>query len=201
MCLQTRLGGYARSFLSARLGILAMLLLVTMSLNAAEDVAPDSYRLKAGDIVAVSVWQEPGLEQLVLVRPDGGISFPLAGDLTASGMTVGDLANALREKLKKYISDPVVTVTLQELPGKRIYILGRVNKPGDFPLVTRDISVMQALAMAGGLTPFADEKRIKVLRKIGGKEQSIPFNYKKVRQGDALEQNITLQAGDVIVVP
>ena len=170
-------------------------------LGAPEDSVGNSYRLKPGDIVAVSVWQEPGLEQLVLVRPDGGISFPLAGDLIASGMTVGELANELRSKLKKFISDPVVTVTLQEIPGNRIYILGRVNKPGDFPLVTRDITVMQALAMAGGLTPFADERKIKVLRKVSGKEQSIPFNYKQVRQGESLEQNIVLQAGDVIVVP
>ncbi|WP_242471039.1 polysaccharide biosynthesis/export family protein [Thiocystis violacea] len=164
-------------------------------------IAPDSYRLQAGDIVAVSVWQEPGLEQLVLVRPDGGISFPLAGDLQAAGLTVGGLTLELKEKLKKYISDPVVTVTLQEIPGNRIYILGRVNKPGDFPLVTRDITVMQALAMAGGLTPFADEKKIKVLRTIDGLQRSIPFNYNKVRRGQDLEQNIRLLSGDVIVVP
>ncbi|WP_245232249.1 polysaccharide biosynthesis/export family protein [Thiorhodococcus minor] len=168
---------------------------------ADDGLAPESYRLRPGDIVAVSVWQEPGLEQLVLVRPDGGISFPLAGDLNAAGLTVRDLSAALKERLKKYISDPVVTVTLQEIPGNRIYVIGRVNKPGDFPLVTRGVTVMQALAMAGGLTPFADESKIKVLRKVAGTERSIPFDYKKVRRGQSLEQNIALQAGDVIVVP
>lgn len=166
-----------------------------------EGLAPESYQLRPGDIVAVSVWQEPGLEQLVLVRPDGGISFPLAGDLNAAGLTVRELSTALKERLTKYISDPVVTVTLQEIPGNRIYVIGRVNKPGDFPLVTRGVTVMQALAMAGGLTPFADESKIKVLRKVAGTERSIPFDYKKVRRGEALEQNIALQAGDVIVVP
>ncbi|WP_242482265.1 polysaccharide biosynthesis/export family protein [Thiocystis violacea] len=181
--------------------MMLVFLLTALGLHAEEISVPESYRLKSGDIVAVSVWQEPGLEQLVLVRPDGGISFPLAGDLTAAGLTVGELSAELKQKLKKYISDPVVTVTLQEIPGNRIYIIGRVNKPGDFPLVTRDISVMQALAMAGGLTPFADERKIKVLRKINGKEQSISFDYKQVRKGQNLDQNITLQAGDVIVVP
>ena len=185
-------------------GLLTITMLLSVDLLAAEppeSIAPDSYKLRPGDIVAVSVWQEPGLEQLVLVRPDGGISFPLAGDLQAAGLTVGGLSLTLKEKLKKYISDPVVTVTLQEIPGNRVYILGRVNKPGDFPLVTRDITVMQALAMAGGLTPFADEKKIKVLRTVDGTQRPIAFDYNKVRRGLSLEQNIVLQAGDVIVVP
>ena len=185
-------------------GLLTITMLLSVDLLAAEppeSIAPDSYKLRPGDIVAVSVWQEPGLEQLVLVRPDGGISFPLAGDLQAAGLTVGGLSLTLKEKLKKYISDPVVTVTLQEIPGNRVYILGRVNKPGDFPLVTRDITVIQALAMAGGLTPFADEKKIKVLRTVDGTQRPIAFDYNKVRRGLSLEQNIVLQAGDVIVVP
>ena len=168
---------------------------------AAEPTSPAGYRLQAGDIVAVSVWQEPGLEQLVLVRPDGGISFPLAGDLEAAGATIDELSQRLRERLKKYISEPVVTVTLQEIPGNRVYVLGRVNKPGDFPLVTRDITVIQALAMAGGLTPFADEKKIQVLRTIDGRQRSIPFDYRRIRRGQGLEQNIPLRAGDVILVP
>lgn len=172
-----------------------------LGLLAAEVLPSAGYRLQAGDIVAVSVWQEPGLEQLVLVRPDGGISFPLAGDLEAAGLTIDELSHSLRERLRKYISEPVVTVTLQEIPGNRVYVLGRVNKPGDFPLVTRDITVIQALAMAGGLTPFADEKKIQVLRTTDGKPQSIPFDYRRIRRGEGLEQNIPLRAGDVILVP
>lgn len=183
---------------------LVLLLFVGLSplgLTLAEPLPPAGYRLQAGDIVAVSVWQEPGLEQLVLVRPDGGISFPLAGDLPAAGLTIDELSDQLRERLKKYISDPVVTVTLQEIPGNRVYVLGRVNKPGDFPLVTRDITVIQALAMAGGLTPFADEKKIQVLRTTDGKPQSITVDYRRIRRGEGLEQNIPLRAGDVILVP
>lgn len=192
----------ARPWLSGLSWGLLVSFLATAAIPALADRAvPEGYRLQPGDIVAVSVWQEPGLEQLVLVRPDGGISFPLAGDLKAAGSTIEGLAQALKDRLRKYISDPVVTVTLQEIPGNRIYVLGRVNKPGDFPLVTRDITVMQALAMAGGLTPFADEKHINVLRTENGKQRSIPFNYKDIRRGKALEQNIVLEAGDVIVVP
>jgi polysaccharide biosynthesis/export protein len=174
---------------------------ISATVFAAEVVEPQGYKLQPGDIVAVSVWQEPALEQLVLVRPDGGVSFPLAGDLKASGLTVAELSIAIKQRLKKFISDPVVTVTLQEIPGNRIYVIGRVNKPGDFPIVTRDTTVMQALAMAGGLTPFAEEKHIMVLRTENGAQRSIPFDYKKVRKGEALTQNINLQAGDVVVVP
>lgn len=181
--------------------VILSLSLLSLGLPAAETAPPSGYRLQAGDIVAVSVWQEPGLEQLVLVRPDGGISFPLAGDLNAAGLTIDELSERLTERLKKYIAEPVVTVTLQEIPGNRVYILGRVNKPGDFPLVTRDITVIQALAMAGGLTPFADEKKIRILRTVDGKQTSLPFNYKRIRRGEGLEQNIPLRAGDVILVP
>ncbi|MFD2110872.1 polysaccharide biosynthesis/export family protein [Thiorhodococcus fuscus] len=187
--------------LGLSLGLLVSFMITATIPALADRAVPEGYRLQAGDIVAVSVWQEPGLEQLVLVRPDGGISFPLAGDLNASGLTIEELTEALKKRLKKYISDPVVTVTLQEIPGNRIYVMGRVNKPGDFPLVTRDVTVIQALAMAGGLTPFADEKHIKVLRTENGGQRSIPFNYKDIRRGKALEQNIMLEAGDVIVVP
>lgn len=194
-------GTRSSTLFTIRFGLILALLSMAVGVSADEGIASESYRLKPGDIVAVSVWQEPGLEQLVLVRPDGGISFPLAGDLNAAGLTIGELSAELKRKLKKYISDPVVTVTLQEIPGNRIYIIGRVNKPGDFPLVTRGITVMQALAMAGGLTPFADERKIKILRTVDGKERSIPFDYKEIRKGKALEQNISLQAGDVIVVP
>ncbi|EGV33736.1 polysaccharide export protein [Thiorhodococcus drewsii AZ1] len=201
MALLNRSGISRSRVLELSLGLL-VLFVITVAMPAQADRAvPEGYRLQAGDIVAVSVWQEPGLEQLVLVRPDGGISFPLAGDLKASGLTVEELNQALKKRLKKYISDPVVTVTLQEIPGNRIYVMGRVNKPGDFPLVTRDVTVVQALAMAGGLTPFADEKHIKVLRTENGRQRSILFNYKDIRRGQALEQNIMLQAGDVIVVP
>lgn len=158
------------------------------------------YGLQPGDIISVSVWQDPALNQLVMVRPDGGISFPLAGDLKAEGHTVSELTAALVQRLSVYIPDAVVTVSLQEIPGNRIYILGRVNKPGDF-VIARDVTIMQALAMAGGLTPFANESQIKVLRYQNGQQLTLPFNYKQVERGHHLAQDVLLQAGDVIVVP
>ena len=166
-----------------------------------EGIVDPGYKLRPGDVVAVSVWQEPGLEQLVLVRPDGGMSFPLAGDLQAEGLTVEQLAASIKKKLTRFIPDPVVTVTLQEIPGNRIYVLGRVNEPGDFPIISRDVTVMQALSMAGGLTPFAKEREIRVLRQVGGKEQSYPFDYKRAMRGEGADQAIRLQPGDVVIVP
>jgi polysaccharide biosynthesis/export protein len=179
----------------------AALILTSASVVGQGGVADVGYQLRPGDVVAVSVWQEPGLEQLVLVRPDGGVSFPLAGDLRAEGLTVDELAGSIKAKLTRFIPNPVVTVTLQEIPGNRIFVVGRVNNPGDFPIISRDVTVMQALSMAGGLTPFAKERDIRVLRQVDGKEQSFPFDYKKAIRGDAAQQAIMLQPGDVVVVP
>jgi polysaccharide biosynthesis/export protein len=165
------------------------------------DVAGAGYQLRPGDVVAVSVWQEPGLEQLVLVRPDGGVSFPLAGDLKAEGLTVDELAASIKAKLTRFIPNPVVTVTLQEIPGNRIFVIGRVNSPGDFLIISRDVTVMQALSMAGGLTPFAKDREIRVLRQVDGREQSYPFDYRQAVRGEGGQQAITLQPGDVVVVP
>jgi polysaccharide export outer membrane protein len=178
----------------------SMAVLVSGS-TVAQGVGDTGYQLRPGDVVAVSVWQEPGLEQLVLVRPDGGISFPLAGDLPAEGLTVEQLAANIRKKLVRFIPDPVVTVTLQEIPGNRIYVLGRVNNPGDFPIISRDVTVMQALSLAGGLTPFAKEREIRVLRQVDGKEQAFPFDYRRAARGEGSDQAIMLQPGDVVIVP
>ena len=160
----------------------------------------DGYGLQPGDVIRVSVWREEQLDQGVLVRPDGGISFPLAGDLNAEGKTIDEVTQEIAQKLSEFIPNPVVTVSLQENSGNRIYVTGRVNQPGVF-LVNRPIDIMQALSMAGGLTPFADRDAIKVLRREGGGQRAIPFNYKKVQKGQALQQNIMLQAGDTLVVP
>ena len=158
------------------------------------------YVIQPGDVLLVSVWREPDLQQTILVRPDGGISFPLAGDLTAAGQTVSQLTETLAGKISKYIPSPVVTVTLQENLGNRIYVTGRVSKPGVY-LINQYVDVLQAISMAGGLTPFAERGKIKILRRENGAEQVIPFNYKQVEKGQALEQNILLRPGDTIVVP
>lgn len=164
-------------------------------------VPPDpGYGLEPGDIVRISVWREEALDQGVLVRPDGGISFPLAGELQAEGKTIDELTQEITDRLAPYIDNPVVTTSLQQNDGNRIYVTGRVNKPGVF-LVNRPVDVMQALSMAGGLTPFADKNGITVLRRQGNKQVTIPFDYKQVRKGTELQQNIVLQAGDTLIVP
>jgi len=160
----------------------------------------DSYGLEPGDIVRISVWREEALDQGVLVRPDGGISFPLAGEVNAEGKTIPEVTDEIAQRLAEYIPNPVVTVSLQQNDGNRIYVTGRVNQPGVF-LVNRPVDIMQALSMAGGLTPFADKDAITILRRQGNTQIAIPFNYKKVQKGQDLAQNIVLQAGDTLVVP
>jgi polysaccharide export outer membrane protein len=158
------------------------------------------YVLEPGDIIGISVWREPDLQDTVLVRPDGGISFPLAGEMDAEGKTIAEVSQDLTQRLEEFIPDPVVTVSLQQMEGNRVYVTGRVNQPGAFVL-TRPVDVMQALSMAGGLSPFADKDAIKVLRRSGGRQIAIPFNYKAVQKGEGLRQNILLQAGDTLIVP
>jgi polysaccharide biosynthesis/export protein len=163
-----------------------------------QDVA---YTVKPGDTLVVSVWKEPDLQGPVLVRPDGMFSFPLAGQMDARNKTVGELQQELTTKLKKYISDPVVTVSIQEIKGNKVYVIGQVQKPGDF-VVNPRVDVMQALSMAGGATPFAALGDIMILRRTDtGQQQALPFKYTDVVRGRNLQQNIILQAGDVVVVP
>ncbi len=159
------------------------------------------YTIQPGDVLAISVWKEPDLQQdNVVVRPDGGISFPLVGDIQAGDRTVPQLSDMISQRLQRYIPDPVVTVSLRKMTGNRIYVLGRVHHPGDF-MANRPLSVVQALALAGGLTPYADAEAIRVLRGTGAHQQSLPFNYRDVVRGQKLEQNIVLQPGDVVLVP
>lgn len=158
------------------------------------------YLIQAGDVLLVSVWKEEDLQQDLVVRPDGMFSFPLVGEIVAKGNTVEQVRASVAEKIENYIPDPVVTVTLRQSLGNRIFVLGKVNRPGEFPL-TQDMDVMQALALGGGMATFADEKSISILRRENGVQTAIPFNYKEVQYGRALEQNILLNAGDIVVVP
>ncbi len=168
----------------------------------ARPTAPDgAYTVKPGDVLQISVWKEPDLQGPVLVRPDGQFSFPLAGQMDARGKSVQELQQMVTDKLRKYISDPVVTVSVQEIKGNKVYVIGQVNKPGDF-VVNPRVDVMQALSMAGGTTPFAALGDIMILRRTdAGQQQALPFRYTDVVRGRNLDQNITLQAGDVVVVP
>jgi polysaccharide biosynthesis/export protein len=163
--------------------------------------ADAAYTVKPGDTLTISVWKEPDLQGPVLVRPDGMFSFPLAGQMDARNKTVAELQQELTTKLKKYISDPVVTVSIQEIKGNKVYVIGQVQKPGDF-VVNPRVDVMQALSMAGGTTPFAALGDIMILRRNdAGQQQALPFKYTDVIRGRNLQQNIMLQAGDVVVVP
>ena len=180
-----------------KLLILIGLCLTLLSLQA---VANDKYLLQPGDILEISVWKEPDLQREVLVHPDGRISFPLVGSIMAKGRTVQTVNSSIASRLEKYIPDPVVTVNLKQMSGNRIYVVGKVLKPGEF-LTNRNVDVMQAIGMAGGLNPFAEGDEILILRRVGGAQKSIPFDYDKVVEGKDLTQNIVLKPGDVVVVP
>lgn len=148
----------------------------------------------------VSVWKEQDLQAEVLVRPDGGLSFPLAGEIQANGRTVEEVRAAIDERIRKFIPDAVVTVTVKTIGGNRVYVIGKVNRPGEFPF-SRPIDVMQALSLAGGTTPYAAVNDIRVLRRENGKQISIAFRYSDVERGRDLAQNIELHSGDTVVVP
>ena len=162
---------------------------------------PDSkeYILGAEDVLEVSVWKDENLSKEVVVRPDGKISFPLIGDIQASGLTAAQLQENITKKIAEYIPDARVTVMVLKVNSLKVYVLGKVAKPGEY-IVGKKINVMQALSMAGGLLPFADADEIVILRD-GSVKQEIKFDYNKVAKGKNPEQNIELMRGDVIVVP
>jgi polysaccharide export outer membrane protein len=166
------------------------------------DTPPEySYRIQPGDILAVTVWKEPDLQADVLVRSDGGISYPLAGDILVAHSTIEELRQELTRRLQKYIPEPVVTVAVKLMSGNRIYVVGKVNRPGEFPY-TKPLDVMQALSLAGGATPYAALDDIKILRRLeSGDTVSLAFRYSEVAKGEGLEQNVVLRSGDTVVVP
>jgi polysaccharide biosynthesis/export protein len=178
----------------------AVMIGLCLTLLSSSVLAGNGYSLQPGDILEVSVWKEPDLQREVLVRPDGGISFPLVGNVKTKNSTVQDVNKEITTRLAKYIPDPVVTVSLKQMLGNRVYVVGKVLKPGEF-LINRNVDVMQALSMAGGLNPFADGDEIMILRRINGVQKSIPFRYDSVVEGKDLAQNIVLKPGDVVVVP
>ncbi|MBU1691489.1 MAG: polysaccharide export protein [Gammaproteobacteria bacterium] len=162
--------------------------------------ADSGYQIGPEDVLEISVWKEDGLKKEALVRPDGGLTFPLIGEVHAAGKTALQLKKEIAQRLEKFIPDPVVSVSLLRVGGNKIYVIGKVTKPGEFP-AGRYVDVLQALSMAGGLTPFAAENGIKVIRKEEGKDIVFPFRYSDVKNGEDLEQNIQLKGGDVVVVP
>jgi len=159
-----------------------------------------NYVIGAQDVLDIDVWKEPELTRQVPVRPDGKISLPLLNDVQAAGLTPTKLADEIGDGLKKYITDPQVTVIVSAINSQRVYILGEVTRAGAYPLLP-GMTVLQALSSAGGFTEFANSKKIYVLRQDKGKQEKFPFNYKDVVNGKKTQENITLDAGDTIVVP
>ena len=173
----------------------------TANVTSETGKSDSEYIVQPGDILLISVWKEKELQGEVAVRPDGGLNFPLVGDIDASGKTVDQIKKDIATKLAKYVPDPVVMVAVKQSAGNKIYVVGKVNRPGDY-VANRNMDVMQALSMAGGPTPYASVNKIKILRRdSNGELRSIPFKYSRVEKGEDLDQNIILQGGDVVVVP
>jgi polysaccharide export outer membrane protein len=180
-----------------RLSFVGILCVLRSSLVLAQDAA---YTVQPGDVLKVSVWKEPQLQDPILIRPDGGFSFPLVGEVDGRGKTVAQLQAIMTQRLSKYISDPVVSVAVTEIHGNKVYVIGQVVKPGDF-VVNPRVDVVQALSMAGGMTAFASLSNIIILRRSGPTQTVLHFDYTDVAKGKKLEENIPLQSGDVVVVP
>lgn len=184
----------------AALAALILSAFVGLALPAYAQAAAD-YTLNAGDTLDVAVWKEDDLSKKdVIVRPDGKFSFPLAGEITAAGHTIAQIETDITNRLKPYIPDPVVSVAVKNLDGCRVYVIGQVTKPGSFVMNPR-YNVLQALSSAGGLTPFASANDIIILRGSGQGQSTLQFHYGEVTKGRSLNQNVLLEAGDVVVVP
>lgn len=163
-------------------------------------IAPPDYRIGPGDVLEISVWKDPALTRQVVVLPDGRVDFPLVGHFIAMGRTTRELKTEMESKLKRFIPEPILTVIVQQPNSMRIYVIGKVNRPGHFQL-SGNLNVMQALAMAGGLNTFAKANEIRIHREEGDHTMVYPFAYEKVSAGKQVEQNIVLHRGDVVVVP
>lgn len=161
---------------------------------------PKSYTPGPDDVLQISVWKEEALTREVIVRPDGSISFPLVGDIKVQDRSIDDIREELQGKIDEFAPGAPVSVVVIKVNSPRIYVMGKVLRPGVYPLTER-MTVTQALALAGGFTPFASRDDILLLREARGTTQTLPFDYDAVAKGKHLEQNVQLQRGDTIVVP
>ena len=182
---------------------LSVLLGLAVSAGPAVAQAPvqdSSYQIGPNDILNIFVWKETELTRDVTVMPDGKITYPLIGEITAQGMTASELKKVITDKLQSFVTAPEVTVIVKESRSQVVYTVGKLTKPGPYPLAP-GMTVMQALSAAGGFTEWADTKNIIIVRREGGKETQLRFNYKEYTSGEKLEQNILLKPGDTLVVP
>ena len=159
-----------------------------------------TYVIGPEDVIDVSVWKDAELTRIVPVRPDGKISLPLLNEMQAAGLTPPELQQQITQGLKKYMTDPIVTVIMNQINSQRVYITGEVTKAGAYPLLPQ-MTILQALSSAGGFTQFANMKKIYMFRTVNGKQTKFPFNYKDVINGKNTDQNVALKPGDTIVVP
>lgn len=160
----------------------------------------NEYLLGLGDIIDVQVWKEPDLSKTLTVRLDGRISLPLAGDVMAAGKSPEQLAADLEGKLKAYITDPAVTVILNQSVSRKYYIIGQIMKPGEYNM-DAPLSVLQALARSGGFQEWAKKDKITIIRRQNGRDRFLPFDYDSLVDGKNLSQNIEIAPGDTIVIP
>ena len=158
------------------------------------------YLIQPGDVLQISVWREPDLQAEVVVTPDGRIAMPLLGEIIADGKGIELLRSEIVARIQKFVPDADVTVMVKQSLGNKIYVIGKVNRPGEYVL-NRNVDVMQALSMAAGIAKFADAGNVRILRRSGENQQAISFDYSQVEAGNRLEQNIVLKPGDVVVVP
>lgn len=187
-----------------RIGVVSLLCAMLLSLSqtgrAQVMTAEPAYLLGPEDVLKVAVWKDEHLTQETVVRPDGMITFPLVGEVAAAGRSTEEVRTEIAKRLTKFLPNPNVTVTVLKVLSYRIYVLGRVNKPGEYQ-VGHHTDVLQALSMAGGLTPYAAENDIKIIRRTGTDEQVFPFRYGDAQKGKDLRQNMLLQRGDLVMVP
>ena len=181
-----------------------ILLLISPQISSGQEKTnKSSYKIGVGDVLEIITWKEPDFSrEEVLVRSDGMVTFPLVNDIAAEDRTTIDLKNDIEDGLKDYISNPIVTVTVRTptVNVKKFYILGEVVNTGEYDL-TKELTVLQAFALAGGFTEWASKKEIIVLRNENGKEETIRVNYKNIVRGNDLSQNIKIKANDTIIVP
>ena len=176
---------------------------IVVAQDSESEIETGSYKINAGDVLSLQVWNEPTLSsEQFSVRPDGFVSIPVVGEIRASKKTIVELQASIAKGLSRYLKDqPTVVVSVLASNGNLVYVLGKVGRPGAFP-INGPMDVTQALAFAGGLNSFAAENKIKVLRRDdSGQQRSIKFKYGQVKDGDKLETNILLKSGDVVLVP
>jgi polysaccharide biosynthesis/export protein len=184
------------------------ILLLTFQVNQAVaadanliNVNQDIYRLHEGDSIMISVWKEVALQKQVVVLPDGSITFPLVGRVMVTGLTAPEVEQLITNKLKEYIPDPVVTAVVVGIDGNRAYVIGKVIHPGPI-VINGPISVLQAISIVGGFDKFVDQGGIKVIRNAGPDNMKIfPVHYQDIISGIDVSTNISLQAGDTLIVP